>query len=175
MSNIVSEILKEHLAKIEQRYTKGLYTEHLTTIMSDVNGTLDIDEIGTLLDNFLCDWHKAGLPIKIATGNPEQDLPFEIARLLESDTPRDEWLIQKPFSFKAINPGMMFDNEPMLIKMINSSGGTGFDPIEAEEFLMAWHALTPELKAQTLKPFLKLHSQYYPKPPSNDSLYPEPL
>jgi len=159
MANIVHETLSEHFYRMVARVEDKKFDRQLTTIMSDVNGTLDSSE---LLDEFLCDWHDAGLPVLIATGVATQKLPFQIVKRLQGDEDvRGDWFVEKPFAFKDINPGMVFDDDRNITGVVNITGGKGWDIVDAIDFLEAWHGLARDQKTQALKPFLELHQQLY--------------
>jgi len=161
---IVADVLMEHLEKLHARLDKGKFTDHLTSVMSDVNGTLDVDGRGGLLDGFLCDWHDAGLPVLIATGVSSQDLPFDIVERLQGhDAQRGAWFVEKPFKFSDISPGMVFDDDQNIARVISVMGGTGWDVFDASSFLESWSSLSAVHKQQALQPFIELHSNIYPQ------------
>jgi len=155
----VDKFLSAHLELITGAFGTKRFDKNLTTVLSDVNGTLLGSPADKELDQFLCDWHDAGLPVAIMTGQPDQALPFEITNRLKGS--ERQWFYTKPFSAEDIRAGIAFDDDERLARL---AGFKGVDPKSSEgiDFLKSWAQLTPEDKAAQLKPFVDFHHHAYP-------------
>ena len=157
----VKTFLSVHLAKIEATLGHSKFDRHLTTILSDVNDTLAGSAVDAELNQFLCDWHDAGLPVAIMTAYVDQELPFEIVERLKAEA-EHQWFYPKPFHMSDIRPGMAIDDDERIAKL---AGVTGMDirSDEAIDFLRSWAQLKPKDKQEFLKPFVDFDAKAYPK------------
>ena len=163
--NNVSTFLSAHMERVQKAFASERIPNDLTTVLSDVNGTLDEgSSVGQELDQFLSDWHRAGLPVVIASGRecPEAD-HYQITSLLEASGA--DWFRMKIVSLKDVRPGLVFDDEHSLVDSYRASGATALDANSKEgvAFLESWAQLTEKDRQAALKPFVDIHQRAFPQ------------
>lgn len=151
---VVTDALKTHVDAI--RGDVGNTQKPLiTSIGSDIDGTLSDIKVGPLIDKFLVDAHENGIPVYIVSSHTSPEgFPFEIMGLVEDDDFLDK------LALGGKGPGMGFEDE-MLIGW-DLYEPTYFHPndVQTEAFLTAWAQLEPEQKTQVLNDWLNLHDRH---------------
>lgn len=163
--NNVSTFLSAHMERVQKAFAKDRSPNDPTTILSDVNGTLDEgSSVGQELDQFLSDWHRAGLPVLIASGRecPQAD-HYQVTSLLEKSGA--DWFKMKIVSLKDVRPGLVFDDDHALVNTYKASGATALDANSEEgaAFLESWVQLTEEDRQAALQPFVDIHQRAFPQ------------
>jgi hypothetical protein len=146
-----------------------------TAILCDVNGTLDDPTIGSDLDKFLWVAYSAGIPVRLMSSSPRQKLSFFISDFLGSVLEdRSQWMLEKPFVHRSIDPGMVFDDHPEMIHFYRSRAASVYSPSNPAlgQFLRAWKSIDYNDQKTALQPWGALHKRESTLQPGPEKLLP---
>ncbi len=153
---LVTRVLGEHLATITP-HIGDTSKPFLTSIGSDVDGTLRGCEAGAYLDVFLCDAQDAGIPVYLVTSrSPEEELDLQIRERISNE----DFMDKMSFGIARSAPGMGFEDDVLIAMGIYEE--TYFNPADPQtvEFLKAWESLSPEQKYNALASWADVHQRH---------------
>lgn len=130
-----------------------------TSIFSDVMGTLIGGHHDELVDDFLCDAHALGIPVRLATGYAETSAgDAEILDELNNQVMLKTDMVS---SARGIIPGLYIDDDPVGERYVRQGAVINFmrmGDVDLTDFLESWQRLSWDKKQDAMIDWVSLNN-----------------